>query len=340
MLNHLLAGIMALGSLVLFLSGFLFPEVQRKPDLAWSGVALLYALLLFAEGNHTPGGETLAHIISIALILWFGWQTLQQRRLFAAPETQTTIPGSIDAWMPFLKKGWGRILVTYRETSVWIQNKLDKGDESMLEVNAPPAPLQAFDDETWENNSAAASSAVESPIEKTSESSSSEVLVEEQSIETTSVHQNFATSTTEVLAQTPSVTATLTEPASSPDEEISGTPTVTQPPHNPPVAQVDTSATHLETSTETEAPAAIVTEPSVKSEVLTQSEAALDQESPQISMEAEHSTAEMMEVSHENSVPEVVSDKPTEKLEQETSKDYDTIRVDDDGSWPPEDPIT
>jgi Ycf66 protein N-terminus len=338
MLNHLLAGIVALGSLVLFLSGFFFPEVQRKPDLVWSGVALLYALLLFAEGDRTSGGALLGHIASVALILWFGWQTLQQRRLFAAPEAQTAIPGSLDALMPFLKEGWGRILVTYGEVSAWVQDRLGKEDEGMPEMKVPLAPLQKVDDETWENSDTPASPAMESPNVETSESFRSEVLVEKEETEAISAHQESAPATPEVLAQTPSVMATLNDPASSPDKEASATPTAT-PPYSPPEAQVEASI-HPEAFTEPEAPTATVTEPSVEPEALTQPEAALDQELPITSMAAEHSTAETIEVSHDNQVSEIVSDTPIKKLEQDlTNKDNETVRVVDDGSWPPEDPI-
>jgi hypothetical protein len=147
MLNHLLAGIVALGSLVLFLSGFFFPEVQRKPDLAWSGVALLYALLLFAEGDRTSGGALLGHIASVALILWFGWQTLQQRRQFATSEEQTAIPNSMEALTPFLKEGWGRIMVVYGEASSWVQDQLGKDDISI----APEVLTQQSQD--WDDTS-------------------------------------------------------------------------------------------------------------------------------------------------------------------------------------------
>jgi hypothetical protein len=171
MLNHLLAGIVALGSLVLFLSGFFFPEVQRKPDLAWSGVALLYALLLFAEGDRTPGGALLGHIASVALILWFGWQTLQQRRQFSPPEHQTEIPGSLETLTPFLKEGWGRIAIAYGEASNWVQDRLGKDDTGIV----PEALTQQSQD--WDDPSTAAepvdsAAAVESTAPSTTEEAS------------------------------------------------------------------------------------------------------------------------------------------------------------------------
>jgi hypothetical protein len=128
MLNHLLAMVVGLGSLSLFLSGFFLPEVRRRPDFAWSGVGFIYALVLWIEGNSTPGGALLGHITSVALIVWFGWQTLEQRRQFATAEAQTAIPNSLEALTPFLKEGWGRMMVTYGEVSSWVQDRLGKDD--------------------------------------------------------------------------------------------------------------------------------------------------------------------------------------------------------------------
>lgn len=270
MLNHLLAGVVALGSLVLFLSGFFFPEVQRKPDLAWSGVALLYALLLFAEGDHTSGGELLGHIASAALILWFGWQTLQQRRQFAAPEAQTAIPGSLDTLMPFLKEGWGRILVTYGEASVWVQGQLGKGD-SASNVKASPAPLQDVKDEDWEDGSDSASLTTESPSVSTSESPNPETPVDK-----------------EVSADIPSAL----EPSTAPELPL------TQEPPAPSAAEDSATATQEVSS-----------------------------ESPKAELAAEPTPAH--DIHQEN---------PSEEAAEEDT--HASIPEDDDGSWPPEDPIT
>jgi Ycf66 protein N-terminus len=175
MLNHLLAGIVALGSLVLFLSGFFFPEVQRKPDLAWSGVALLYALLLFAEGDRTSGGALLGHIASVALILWFGWQTLQQRRQFATVEAQTAIPNSLEALTPFLKEGWGRMTIAYREASSWVQDRLGKDDTGIV-PEALTQQSQDWDDPSTASKPVDSAAAVESTAPLTTEEASESLV--------------------------------------------------------------------------------------------------------------------------------------------------------------------
>jgi hypothetical protein len=162
MLNHLLAGIVGLGSLSLFLSGFFLPEVRRKPDFAWSGVGLIYALVLWIEGNSSSGGALLGHIASVALIVWFGWQTLEQRRQFATGEEQTAIPNSLEALTPFLKEGWGRMMVTYGEASSWVQDQLGKDDTRI----DPETLTQQSQD--WDGTSTA-SEPIDSPVAVASE---------------------------------------------------------------------------------------------------------------------------------------------------------------------------
>lgn len=146
MVNHLLAGIVGIGSLSLFLSGFFFPEVRRKPDLAWSGIGLIYALVLWIEGDRTPGGALFGHIVSVSLIVWFGWQTLQQRWQFASPDQQTAIPQSLETLTPFLKAGWGQIAVAYGEASGWVKDQLRKDDTITLSDTLTQPPLENEDD--------------------------------------------------------------------------------------------------------------------------------------------------------------------------------------------------
>jgi Ycf66 protein N-terminus len=222
MLNHLLAGVVALGSLVLFLSGFFFPEVQRKPDLAWSGVALLYALLLFAEGDRTPSGALLGHIASVALILWFGWQMLQQRRQFASVEEQTVIPNSWEALTPFLKESWGRMMVTYGEASTWVKDRLGKDDVRI----APEALTQQSQD--WDDTSTASEPvdstvavsetlAVESAPESTPESIPVPTPIEANPIETITSFPELSNVESPVSSTTAKVSENVAD-ASEPEE--------------------------------------------------------------------------------------------------------------------------
>jgi Ycf66 protein N-terminus len=79
MLTYLLAFAVALGSLALYLSAFLYPEIHRKGDLVWSGVGLFYALVLWVCAKQITGGVLLGQMAGSALLGWFAWQTINFR---------------------------------------------------------------------------------------------------------------------------------------------------------------------------------------------------------------------------------------------------------------------
>lgn len=89
MLANILALAVALGSLAIYLTAFFFPEIHRKSDFIWSGVGLFYALVLWVCSPRITGGVLLGQTASVALLGWFGWQTLTLR-YSATPATQRT----------------------------------------------------------------------------------------------------------------------------------------------------------------------------------------------------------------------------------------------------------
>jgi hypothetical protein len=91
MLAYVLALVIGLGSLGIYLTGFFFPEVHRKEDFIWSGIGLFYALVLWVCAGRITGGVLLGQTASVALLGWFGWQTLTLRRELTSPEHRTPI---------------------------------------------------------------------------------------------------------------------------------------------------------------------------------------------------------------------------------------------------------
>lgn len=94
MLAYILALAIGLGSLVIYLAAFFFPEIHRKNDFIWSGVGLFYALVLWVFAPRISGGLLLGHVASVALLVWFGWQTLSLRRQLTPLLQQTQVPSS------------------------------------------------------------------------------------------------------------------------------------------------------------------------------------------------------------------------------------------------------
>lgn len=92
MLAYVLALVVGLGSLAIYLAAFFFPEVHRKNDFIWSGVGLFYALVLWVFAPRITGGLLLGHVASVALLVWFGWQTLSLRRQLTPQIEQTPVP--------------------------------------------------------------------------------------------------------------------------------------------------------------------------------------------------------------------------------------------------------
>jgi hypothetical protein len=92
MLAYLLALVVGIGSLTIYLAAFFFPEIHRKNDFIWSGVGLFYALILWIFASRITGGLLLGHLASVALLVWFGWQTLSLRRQLTPELQQTPIP--------------------------------------------------------------------------------------------------------------------------------------------------------------------------------------------------------------------------------------------------------
>lgn len=96
MLTYLLALVVGLSSFSLYTSAFFYPELYRKGDLAWSGVGLFYALVLWFSGERITGGVLLGQIASVSLLGWLGWQAFKARWGQTSVEQQVGIQTGLE----------------------------------------------------------------------------------------------------------------------------------------------------------------------------------------------------------------------------------------------------
>ena len=90
MLAYILALAVVIGSFAIYMAAFFFPEVHRKGDIFWSGVGLFYALVLWFCAGRITGALLLGQTASVALLVWFGWQSMRLR-WEVTPAPQRTI---------------------------------------------------------------------------------------------------------------------------------------------------------------------------------------------------------------------------------------------------------
>lgn len=121
MLALLLAIAVAIAALGLFLAAVLLPPLTRRSDLIWSGVAGLYALILWNAHSQFRGALLLSQIAAIALLGWLGQQAIQSRWLALSPEDQAAWQQGLlwqQGWQRFQKLDWKAVWSTpSRETS-------------------------------------------------------------------------------------------------------------------------------------------------------------------------------------------------------------------------------
>ena len=66
-------------------------DIHRKDDFLWSGVGLIYALVLWYCARNITGAVLLGQAAATALLVSYSWQTLKLRRAIANPERAAEI---------------------------------------------------------------------------------------------------------------------------------------------------------------------------------------------------------------------------------------------------------
>jgi hypothetical protein len=229
MLAYVLALVIGLGSLAIYMAAFFFPEVHRKSDFFWSAVGLFYALVLWVCAGRITGGVLLGQMASVALLGWFGWQTLTLRRSLLSPEQQTAIPnqdevkGKLENLLPMntFRGLLDRITGLFRKGKAEVQTaqaKLDATPQTQVEKKA---------------ESELAAAVAVPPAEATTPSS-------------TATTRDLDATPTEEAAVTPTADATPTEEAAV-TPTADATPEVTEAPdtQDTPTATIEAPATPM-----------------------------------------------------------------------------------------------
>jgi hypothetical protein len=153
MLTYLLAITVGLGSFSLYMAAFFFPEVHRKYDLIWSGVGMFYALVLWVCAGRITGGVLLGQMASVALLGWFGWQTLKLRREQTPSSLHTRLPEAATSTSDVIQLTVQQLRSTLRQSAdrsplvAQLNRLLDRLEESWIGlsswVKALTVPLTA-----------------------------------------------------------------------------------------------------------------------------------------------------------------------------------------------------
>ncbi|MBW4662065.1 MAG: Ycf66 family protein [Drouetiella hepatica Uher 2000/2452] len=126
MLAYILALAVGFGSLSLYLSAFLFPEIYRKYDLLWSGLGLFYALVLWICAGRITGSLLLGQMASVALLGGLGWQTLSLR--FAQTPVEQRIQLQGDSLQDAVHRQFAQLQTAFKDGSwrIYTANILDR----------------------------------------------------------------------------------------------------------------------------------------------------------------------------------------------------------------------
>jgi Ycf66 protein N-terminus len=330
MLNDLLGWIVVLGSLGLYLSRFFLPEVQRKNDAIWSGIGLFYALILWTNGDRIKGGLLLGQMASVALIVWLGWQTLQQRRQLTASQDRTPLPESVQSSWPFAKQGFDRLVSTIKEGPSTIaetsqESVAEKKEFKMggltipLDLSGLLAPFKGSP-----SRETAAIPKASSADAKDEDWGDEEVSAPDTPTEPESAPVAEVTNE----SQAPDVV----EAAVSSEAAIASN----EPEQSVEPLKTEEPSTQADESTETS-----------NAEAIAEPEADQNQPSGEADLSVDHSTEETVETSSETPKEDSVASAEAMQSEQETSSELEAEAVahtpapeTDDGSWPPQDPVT
>ena len=115
-----LSALIGFSSVAFYIAAFFYPEVHRRSDIAWSGLGMFYALMLWLCAGQMTLAILLGQIAVVALVCGLGWQTLAIRREKTPVYQQTPV------------------VVTPEVMGNWAKNKVNE----LRIAPAEPVPLK------------------------------------------------------------------------------------------------------------------------------------------------------------------------------------------------------
>ncbi|RMF27809.1 MAG: hypothetical protein D6756_01300, partial [Cyanobacteria bacterium J083] len=135
MLVYALAIAIGLLSLAFSLTAFFLPKIHRKDDFLWGGIGLFYALFLWVCAARITGAVLLGQIAAVTLIIWFGWEAIQLRKIIIESESEIQLPKSFYLTAK-LNEFFSRFSSTTKPTP--IEQGVEPETPTNVEPEAPP----------------------------------------------------------------------------------------------------------------------------------------------------------------------------------------------------------
>ncbi|HIK25910.1 MAG TPA: hypothetical protein IGP91_09490 [Thermosynechococcus sp. M46_R2017_013] len=233
MLTNLLAWSMAIASLGLYLLGFFLPELYRRFDLIASGAGLFFALTLWIYGDRIGGGLLLGTTAAVALILWFGWQTLSYRWQLTYPGDRTDTQKAQALWQKIqslLPAGTlAKIGEQLQSRIASLRDRLQKQpDRPQFPGDTPPPPMDTgnIKEDLWTEETVTSSTAAQQSTPPTGSAQTAEPEPTPPPLEKTTPSATAATPT-DTAANLPAAAGAATPDSPTipaPEEPVEQTP--------------------------------------------------------------------------------------------------------------------
>ncbi len=210
MLAYILALAVVIGSFAIYMAAFFFPEVHRKGDIFWSGIGLFYALVLWFCAGRITGAVLLGQTASVALLVWFGWQSMRLRWEVTPAQQRTQVSSKVQTTDRELEQKPANVL-----------SKLTGSFTTLFKGKSPGETLQPAKTKTKAKKDSKKDSKKDGKPDKKTAAATPETVLSESTVE--------PTATPEVVGVTPE-TPIASQGDTAPESTVAATETTVATP--------------------------------------------------------------------------------------------------------------